>query len=322
METRDDATVIFRATGWARFVGAALLLLVLCGWAAGEWVGLRLTFWMLPRMEERAFGPLIAGLMLLLSIGWTVGGVAAIVEMLRMIAGRDELHIDEQTWRVWRGVGPFGIERTIPIASLIDVHPTPSGQKLEADFDGGTITITSLGTVHERRSVIERFWAPIRTPRDPAALPPRWRAVDEGEGRMRIELRRFEGAGCLAVLSLLSLLVAWGFLSSQRWLAFGVTLILTGAVIAWATAVRRAWIVEAGYLATRISFAGRLVRERVFDPDSLSIDIHTDSDGDTHCALRARRRGRKTTLYRGMNDERNVVGLGQFFAAKTGWRLE
>src|SRR5215831_16294192 len=101
--TIEGFRLTLKSQGAGRYASAAFLAFWLCGWAVGEAFAL----WMLIRgawalltgappdagRAPLAVGPaLIAGLFILMWLTlWTVGGIAAMSELLRLLWGEDRL---------------------------------------------------------------------------------------------------------------------------------------------------------------------------------------------------------------------------------------
>src|SRR5215469_780872 len=103
--TNAGLEVVLRSTGFPRFFGAGFLGVWLTGWFVGETFAL----WMLTagawsfltghppgaKHEPVSLGVAVAGgLFLIFWLGlWTVGGVAAIWEFLRLICSKDRIEV-------------------------------------------------------------------------------------------------------------------------------------------------------------------------------------------------------------------------------------
>ena len=104
---------------------------------------------------------------------------------------------------------------------------------------------------------------------------------------------------------------------AARWPAALFTLILaTGA--AASTWARREWIVRHGELTFEWSFAA-WSSARTFRDARLAIAHTTDSDNDSHYRLIVSEGERKTVIHSQMNDSGEVVDLGHWLAARTGF---
>src|SRR5215471_10799082 len=116
-EPGDSGTqVALRASGILRFLPATFLTVWLCGWAVGEWFGLRLFAsmvrtllgwsvlgpWLPPlsgRMPSGVALPFFIVFVTLWLTLWTVGGIGAFLQIMTLLFGRDVVR--------W---GPDGLE--------------------------------------------------------------------------------------------------------------------------------------------------------------------------------------------------------------------
>ena len=300
---------------------ALFLGLWLCGWAVGEVFAGRALFWMLPRLGEAEPSQWAgAGFVAFWFTLWTLGGLAASGSLLRTVAGRDEIDIGPDAWRVRRGVWGLGRTRTLPVTAMRAVFLSRRGEVV-AELDDRDVVLTRYGTTPEKEAIAARF-PPREVPAD--ELPRKWRAVPDGD-RLRVELRRFEGAGCLVLCAAVAvaacaLIVGIDELPRAAFVGCLLAAALFGALSVWGAFSRRGWLVGAGRVASWVSFPG-FRRVTGFDRDSLAVTYRRDSDGDEHFALTGRANGKERTLLREMNDERTVLRLGRFLAARAGWTL-
>jgi hypothetical protein len=105
--------------------------------------------------------------------------------------------------------------------------------------------------------------------------------------------------------------------ASARWPAAMVTVVLAlgAAASTWA---RREWIVRHGQLTFQWSFAA-WASERTFRNARLEITHTTDSDNDSHYKLVVSDGEHKNVIHSQMNDSGDVVDLGHWLAARTGF---
>ena len=300
--------IVLRERGCLRIPLAVFMLVWLCGWAVGEVFAAR----MLRSMIESRIpvGVAFAGVWLAL---WSAGGAMSMVTLLRALAGRDELRIGAEAWQLRRAVGPFGFTRTLRTSDMHAVYLSRSGH-LVAELADRDVRLTRYGTLAERQSIAARF--PSKSGDD---LPRRWRAVPHGDGRTRVEPRRFEGMGCLVVCIALAIAGAAMRIPQLAPVTIG-TSILFGALAVWGAFSRRGWLAGNGSVSAWTSFPGWR-REIVFDRETLAVTYRVDSDGDESFALVASAGGRTRPLHRDMNDDRTVLRLGRFLARQVGWTL-
>jgi hypothetical protein len=129
----QDLQPVFRAvlSPRLRFLGAGFLSLWRCAWLAGEIAA----FWFLaiglyslvtgqppPGSDQPIrLGPALAtgGFLLIWLAVWTLGGMLAIREWLRVLSGEDLLCLDDESFTRSRRHGPFTCTRRWPLA---DIH--------------------------------------------------------------------------------------------------------------------------------------------------------------------------------------------------------
>lgn len=331
VESGGTVQVVFRPSGWGRFVVIGFLLFWLCGWGVGEWFALRLVVWSarggseapLAKALEHPAGWLIAGFVLVWLLGWTWGGLAALFEVARLAAGRDVLEVSSDGYALFRGVGPLGIERRFDRGSVRELYVRARTRDLVLEAGAGRHLVTRAMRPEERALVEERF--AVAAP--DGSLPLLWRAVESGDGGVVIERRRREGAGCL-VASVLLFAASAAFV-----LRFAPELPLAGALLATLVALalgflvargltfRREWLAGPGRLELRTSWLG-VERVEPADPRSLRIESSLDGEGDERIALVATVGERRRTLHSDVNESRDVIGLARFLEARTGWGVE
>ena len=139
--------VRFKPSGPLRHVGAAFLMFWLCGWAIGEGIALTLLAkGILALMNGAPFdegrsalqvGPALAiGAFLLLWLSlWTVGGVAAIREVLRLLWAEDRIIANGSGLTVMRSRGPFRGKREIPRDVVRGILLVPRSDALVAETE-------------------------------------------------------------------------------------------------------------------------------------------------------------------------------------------
>ncbi|MFA6958442.1 MAG: hypothetical protein WC538_21455 [Thermoanaerobaculia bacterium] len=184
--------LVFRPSGRARFIAIAFLAFWLCGWRAGEWFALRLIVCslhdkegnQLARLLGHPAGWLVAGLVLLWFVFWTIGGLGAGYELLRMLAGRDALTVAQDEYVVWRGVGPLGVERRFWRDEVRDLYVSRGSHSLIIEAGGGRHVVTSAVRPEERAALEARFVLPPS-----ATLPVRCKELPETAGVVCIEQR-------------------------------------------------------------------------------------------------------------------------------------
>lgn len=308
--------VTLRPRGAGRFVIVLFLGFWLCGWAAGEWfaggtllAGLRellapeLELPWLPRMANRAPAnawPVLAFLAFWLTF-WTIGGLAAMAEVLRALVGSDVVRWDHEGVEFVRRAGPFVSRRRLRWSEMREPISRRRG-RLVADTRRGVAPLAALGTDEERVQLgnwLAQAWREARGGANEAhesreSAPRGWRIEPGDDGRpMLVSDPSARRAGAMIVSFFAALLGA---------VAAGVGATAAGAA-SWAGAavlgtVALAAASGAAYLALgrdelrpgrgmlrRVRrFLGReWVRE--FAPARLRLEQGRDSDGDERWAL-------------------------------------
>lgn len=335
-----------RPTGVARYFGAVFLLVWLAGWALGETLALGFLVMLIRSVVGSAIGmswPIpggdwIAGgaagfvflfLLVWLTL-WTFGGYAAIRELLRTVAGEDHIAVQPAGVELQRRAGPFRRSRTFERSRIRGVRLRRNNRSLVIDTTSGCEEITQYGTVDERRAVADWLRRQLSLPEnnrriDPVAAPPGWRMTIEG-GTTHLT-KSDPGAQRIAALILwviTALLGAIWFGSTHATtLGSAVALVLTGLfawTAAWTTWSRHEWLVQHG----RVTASRRFLtwhRERQFKSARLEVTTWTDSDSDDHYALHVLDADGKRKIASEIHDEAEVVDLGEWLAARTGFPL-
>ena len=171
--------VSLRASGAARFVVVVFLSFWLCGWAAGEYfaggtllAGLRellapgLDVPWLPRMASRAPAspwPVLAFLGVWVAF-WTAGGLFAMHEVVRALAGIDHVRWDHEGVELVRRAGPFVSRRRLAWAAMEEPLARRGGQ-IVARTRHGVASLAALGTDEDRRQLSDWLAAAWREAR-------------------------------------------------------------------------------------------------------------------------------------------------------------
>lgn len=335
-----------RPSGIGRYFGAAFLLVWLGGWAIGEIVALGFLFllarsvvgsiinvpWPIPGGEWIVGG--VTGFVFLFLLIWltlwTFGGIAAITELLRSLAGEDTVDVQLSGLELGRRAGPFRRTRNFDRAQIRRVRLRRSDKAVVMDTASGTEMITKYGTPDERHAVVEWLRGRLSLPQDesrvdPAAAPPGWvMSVDEGTTRISRTDAATRRTGSL---------IAWavvGFLG-LIWLGSDVTLsigtLIAGAVTllvtfgaAWVTWSRREWKVRHAELVAHTRFL-LWEWERSFKSARLEVVLSVDSDNDSHYTLNVIDADGKRKIASEMNDEAETVDLARWLTARTGFPL-
>lgn len=260
---------------------------------------------------------------------WTFGGIAAITELLRSLAGEDLVSVQSSGIDVARRAGPFRRVRTFERSHIRRVRLRHHDKAVVIDTLKGTELVTKYGTPDERQVMVEwlrsRLLLPDRDRVDPNAAPPRWTMTVEGGAvhlsRTDPQTRRTASLIMWAVVAFMGLI--W-FGASARpspgsVMAAALTVLVTlGA--AWATWSRREWRVRHGELTAHTAFLA-WQRERSFRSARLEVALSTDSDNDDHYRLNVIDAQGKRQIASEMNDEVDIVDLARWLSARTGFPL-
>jgi hypothetical protein len=339
------STASLRPSGIARYFGAAFLLVWLGGWALGEAFALGFLFfivrsvvssaagvpWPIPGGEWIAGGA--AGLVFLFLLIWltlwTFGGVAAITELLRSLAGEDTVSVQMSGVELQRRAGPFRRTRTFDRAKIRRVRLRRHDQAVVMDTATGTEVVTKFGTHDERLAVTDwlrgRLLLPEASRVDPTAAPPGWvMTVDGGMARLsQLEETTRRTAALIAWSIALLLGLIW--FGSGMTLSPGSLIALALALLAaygaaWVTWSRREWRVRQGELTRHRRFL-LWEWERSFRSAKLEVTLWTDSDNDDRFTLQVIDAQGKRDIASEINDAADLVDFARWLSARTGFRL-
>ena len=341
------ASVSLRPSGIARYFGAAFLLVWLGGWLAGEVFALVFLFMVVRSVIGAAIGaswPVpggdwIAGgaagfffLFLLFWLTfWTFGGVAAINELLRSVAGEDRISVQSTGVELERRAGPFRRLRNFERSTIRRVRLRPHDKAVMMDTTAGTEFLSKYGTPEDRQAMADWLRSRLLLPEDQARVDPRaapvgWTMTIEGGAaqltRMDPRTRRIASSIMWAIVAFMGLI--WSGVptvtSAGRVVLLALTVLVTFGA-AWITWSRREWVVRHGELAAHNTFL-TWQRERSFKGSArLEITISTDSDNDHHYTLSAKDAEGTRKIASEMNDDAEIVDLGRWLAARTGFPL-
>jgi hypothetical protein len=353
--------VTLRPRGAGRWLVVGFLGFWLCGWAMGEIFaltallsGLGLPLFKGPWGDWGGFGPTAALFLLFWLTFWTLGGIMAFTTALRTGWGRDVLTFRTGELSLRQGVGPFGRTRVFEPGSVRSLGLRGKDDALTAEVEGKTVVLSTLGTVEERRWLLDtlRRTLSLPTPAEaeapvpmegpvterPAALPQGWTVEPAPDGGLRVAqgTSRLAGAGCALAFALfwngiVSTFVVRAFQSGGwfEWLfltpfiAVGLGLI---GVFAWALFGSEEWRVRRDSLETRRRFLG-WQWTRSFQGGALAIEAKKDSDGDESWSLVLEAEGKQQTLHlAGTHADTNgkleeLRKLAAVLSYHTGWRL-
>lgn len=334
-----------RANGIARYFAVAFLLVWLAGWVVGEVFAIGFLAMILRSVIGAAAGmklPMpgaewvtggaaafaIVFLLFWLTL-WTFGGIAAITEVLRNLGGEDRILIRptgiELLWRA----GPFHRTYTYERADIRRIRLRRARRELVIDTASGTHVLTKFGSIEERNAIIEWLKRHLSLPGESDTVdantnPSGWSVTThDGAARMmRGSERAFRIAAIIAWTVVLATGMAWyGSLrtDSVSWGALVVTAMLAAGA-AWLTWARNEWIVRTGQLTHYRRFA-TWESERRFMGARFEVEASRDSDNDNRYKLIVRDGNGKSTISTAIHDDADVVALGRWLAARTGFPL-
>ncbi len=309
--------VRLKPSGVTRFISAAFLLFWLCGWAVGEGIVL----WVLakgilalmngaPFEEGHAplgFGPAMAiGAFLILWLSlWTLGGLAALGEVLRLLWSEDRLIVNAGGITIVRSRGPFRRTRDLPRDVIRRISLVPRNDALAAETPRGRVELSRLGTHAEREEAAaalrsELCLKDVAPEVEATSLPKGWAEVITPEGErvvavdattQRVQAR---AAALLAVgVAAVDFAILRQALERAIVIPFAVFGLLGALglvwVAVWLARGRMEWKIGSGSLTLRRRF-GSSVRD-LFEARRLELVVTRDSDGDEWFALEALREG-------------------------------
>lgn len=342
------SSAALRASGAGRYAEAAFLAVWLAAWLLGEIIALVFlaallrsvlgaaigTPWPIPGGEWIADGSAAFALsFILVWLGiWTVGGIAAIDELLRSVAGEDTVSITPTGVELVRRAGPLRRTRTFERAGIRRVRLRRPDLAVVVDAASGTEVLTRFGTEEERQHLTDWLRRQLSLPEgdapvDTATAPPGWTmTVEDGVTCVTNADPRARRAGALVAWMVVALLVLVAYGSLRSGPASGGTVAIGLAVpfalwAVWLRGVRRDWLVQQGRLARRRRFAS-WTWERAFQDARLVVSHRTDSDNDSHCELKVVDHQGSARIAGAMNADLEVVDVGRWLSVRTGFALE
>jgi hypothetical protein len=313
-----------RPSGVVRFIPAAFLTFWLCGWAAGEGFAL----WFLGQGAMAfatgqplgsAHSPMPTGVAL--AIGaflifwlslWTLGGIAAMGELLRLVWSEDRIVASAAGITLHTSRGPFHKTVEIPRDQVVRIVPTARGCALAVETTRATVELTRHGSPSEREEVAQGLrselglredaatpatgYAPGLVPAETAELPPGWEDAIAPEGERvlvrsaRTRARQVRVVGVIAFgAACLGGFVAYQASTRAALIPPAVIVAVFAIGLAWVTfwlaAARVEWKIGNGRITLRQRFHGQ-VRD-LFEADRLELLPFTDSDRDERYVLMA-----------------------------------
>ena len=342
----DGASASLRPGGIGRYFGAVFLLVWLCGWALGEVFALGFLILLVGSVAGSVLGaswPIpggdwIAGgaagfvflfLLIWLTL-WTFGGIAAITELLRSLAGEDLVSVQSSGVELARRAGPFRRVRTFERSRIRRVRLRAHDKAVVMDTASGTELITRYGTTEDRRALVDWLRSRLSLPEedtrvDPRAAPPGWTLRLEGGTihltRTDAQSRRTASFIMWAIVLFMGLIWFGSSATAPRGSAVAAALTMLVTVgAAWVTWSRHEWRVRHGELTAHTSLLA-WQRERPFRSGRLEVVRSTDSDNDDHYTLNVIDSHGKRKITSEMNDHAETVDLASWLSARTGFPL-
>jgi len=247
-----------------------------------------------------------------------------------MLWGDDVIAVTSEGLEVVRRGGPFRRRYMFERAAIRRIRLRPRGNAVLIDTEKGTQVLTAFGSPVERQEAVDWLIRALSLPDEAAlaaaAMPPEsWDVTGEGDATCLRKVRpraRFVRSG---IAWLVTALVATGWIASSGndvmlnvpGLVLTLLFALAAALSTWG---RREWIVRQGEMTFRRSFVF-WTSERAFRNARLDLTHHTDSDDDNHFTLVVVDGEARRTVHSQMNDSKEVVDLGHWLTARTGFRF-
>ena len=314
--TSEGFVMRFRPRGAGRFVGAAFLLVWLCGWAGGEAFALFVIGYGIYSLvtgrpafgsdQPIQLGPAVAvGCFLLVWLAiWTLGGIMAIRELLRSVWAEDRLVLDRAGLVCSHRLGPFVSTRRLPRSEIRRVFVQESGGRpwsMMAQLGAGLIELTDLGTPEERATAAGQLRAALGLadeiqPTWPAALPEDWQEIIGPRGEVllvpNLQTRRKQALIVSVIAVVVStaglLLAAKSLRHPNLWVLaamIGAVAVWLGRQALWLHRGRKEWRIEPGKLVLQRRFGADVTE--LMAARALELVESSDSDGDRWYELRA-----------------------------------
>ena len=194
--TVDGWELRLRSRGADRYVSGAFLAFWLCGWAVGEsfvlWLLVKGAWALLtgtPPEPGRALletGPaVLVGLFLLVWLTlWTIGGIAAAMELLRLLWGEDRIRVTSGRLTVSWIRGPFRSTRHFERDAIRQIALVGRRGHLSLQTTNRTTELSGLGTRAEREAAAATLRSELALSNAATArgLPGEWVEIITPEG--------------------------------------------------------------------------------------------------------------------------------------------
>ena len=315
--------IVLRPHGCARYAVVPFLLVWLCGWAVAEAALLNAVFPGLdiPTLPGAWSAP--RAVLLLFFVFWTIGGITAVIALLRSFSGSDTLEYGAQEFTLTRRIAGIGISKTLRRDDLkaIDTR-TRDGALIAWTRKGTEITLSTFGTGAERKEAAERLRQRMALPALSGSLidlTSDW-LITRTDAGLRIEsaARPVRSCGgCLALGAVMSGAAAWAvYGSAVRDAAVPLAVFsLFGFLGAIAVLSSRTRIESRGKRIWYLENAGPWKRVREIQAQRLVAVRTVDSDGDERITLVARGGvNEEITLASTVNEPWKMIALGEKLA--------
>lgn len=265
---------------------------------------------------------------------WTLAGIAALHQMVRLHASEDRIEWDGAGIEVHHRTGLFRARRSWRTDQIEHLSLSRSDRALLLHTARATHVLTPWGSKRQRAAVRDEIQGALRTraralakPAGPEP-PPGWMASPAAAGGTRLVRAR---RGAVAWLAIGTLAVAAGIARVSgaldlKWLPYadGVLIAAVAALAAVAFAAS-AWqafggteiVVRKGEIEIRRGpLAGG--SSETLKPFRLSVGHSVDDDGDDWFELQVRSGDRHRAIDRQMNDSERVLLLTRWIADRSG----
>jgi hypothetical protein len=169
--------LVLRAERWDRWVSSAFSLLWLLVWAG-------VLLFLSRELREPALhasGLLIPFVLFLAA--WALAGLSSLAELVRLHLGTDRIETSAKGVRVRRAVGALGFTREVPRDSIEGFAIAGRAHALEVRTGGKRIVLATLGTVEQRREILDSLRREFARPAE-EGLPAGWTSSKTAEGTL------------------------------------------------------------------------------------------------------------------------------------------
>jgi hypothetical protein len=315
----EGLLVRLKPSGVARFFPAAFLALWLCGWAFGECFALYfLAKGVLAIINGTPFeeGHSGAGLGFTIGAGafllfwltlWTLGGLGAMAEFLRLVWSEDRFTASGAGLKLSRSLGPFHFHKEFQRDEVREISTAARNGALVADTTKGRFELSRSGTLNDReeaaaaiRSELGLAAAPTNATlaavpglaaaadTTPAQPPKGWQELITPEGERALvpdpAIRRRQ-AGLVSILGIAMVGIALyavmqleerGLPALPGALITTFFAVLLAAAAAWLSKGRMEWRIGSGRITQRRRF-GSSVKD-MFEATRLEILVESGSE--------------------------------------------